>query len=266
MSEIENTRCFDYGYCKRNAALKEQGFTLPSFTKTGTTIAGLVFKDGIIMAADSRATAGNLIADKLCVKLHPLTDSIFAAGAGTAADLQMVVKMLSSRMKLLELNTDRPARVVAACRMARQHLFQYQGYVSVYLIIGGIDFTGPSLYHIEAAGSSYKTQYLAEGSGSYTATTILERGFKVDMSEEAAVELISQAVTASMAADLNSGNSFNYAVITKQGTHFKTRLIPDFCVAPQREISYVPPPNTSKVVKRKVIKYDIVEDERMEIA
>lgn len=42
------------------------------------------------MGADSRATAGNIIADKHCKKVHYLTESIRACGAGTAADLDQV--------------------------------------------------------------------------------------------------------------------------------------------------------------------------------
>lgn len=39
------------------------------------------------MAADTRATAGSIVADKNCEKLHVLAPNIWAAGAGTAADL-----------------------------------------------------------------------------------------------------------------------------------------------------------------------------------
>lgn len=42
------------------------------------------------MGADSRATAGNIIADKHCKKIHKITDSIYVCGAGTAADLHQV--------------------------------------------------------------------------------------------------------------------------------------------------------------------------------
>ena len=45
------------------------------------------------MGADSRATAGNIIADKHCEKVHYLTQSIYACGAGTAADLDQVRTM-----------------------------------------------------------------------------------------------------------------------------------------------------------------------------
>lgn len=36
--------------------LKRAGIKFPSPVKTGTTIAGIVFKDGVILGADTRAT------------------------------------------------------------------------------------------------------------------------------------------------------------------------------------------------------------------
>lgn len=50
----------------------------------------LYFQTGVVMGADSRATQGNIIADKHCEKVHKLTESMYACGAGTAADLDQV--------------------------------------------------------------------------------------------------------------------------------------------------------------------------------
>eukprot|EP00968_Pinguiococcus_pyrenoidosus_P017661 scaffold1781_cov371-Pinguiococcus_pyrenoidosus.AAC.7 len=38
--------------------------------KTGTTICGAVFKDGVVLGADTRATAGTEVFDKNCDKIH----------------------------------------------------------------------------------------------------------------------------------------------------------------------------------------------------
>ena len=40
----------------RNEALRHAGIKFPNPVKTGTTIAGIVFKDGVILGADTRAT------------------------------------------------------------------------------------------------------------------------------------------------------------------------------------------------------------------
>jgi len=78
---------FDDSLALRNQKLAAlPGFsTLPTFRKTGTTICGVVFKGGVVLGADTRAT-GELIVDKNCAKLHYMAPNIYCAGAGTAAD------------------------------------------------------------------------------------------------------------------------------------------------------------------------------------
>lgn len=60
----------------RNAFLENKGFPAPKATKTGTTIAGLIYKDGVILGADTRATSGNIVADKNCEKIHYLAPNM----------------------------------------------------------------------------------------------------------------------------------------------------------------------------------------------
>jgi 20S proteasome alpha/beta subunit len=43
---------------------------MPNATSTGTTIVGCLFKDGIVLGADTRATAGPIVADKNCEKVR----------------------------------------------------------------------------------------------------------------------------------------------------------------------------------------------------
>jgi hypothetical protein len=55
----------------RNNFLTER-VPLPKATSTGTTIVGCLFKDGIVLGADTRATEGDIVADKNCEKVQPL--------------------------------------------------------------------------------------------------------------------------------------------------------------------------------------------------
>jgi len=52
--------------------LIEKGFPHPKATSTGTTIVGCLFKDGIILGADTRATEGEIVADKNCQKVYQI--------------------------------------------------------------------------------------------------------------------------------------------------------------------------------------------------
>ena len=64
----------------RNLTLTQNGFKEPRHTSTGTTIVGVKFKDGVILGADTRATAGTIVADKNCEKIHYLAPNIWYTG------------------------------------------------------------------------------------------------------------------------------------------------------------------------------------------
>lgn len=63
---------FDFSNYNRNVALHSQGVPLPKATSTGTTIVGCIFDGGVVIAADTRATQGPIVADK--VRWRPLRE------------------------------------------------------------------------------------------------------------------------------------------------------------------------------------------------
>jgi 20S proteasome subunit beta 2 len=56
---------FDFSNHGRNTALHAKGAALPKATSTGTTIVGCLFDGGVVIAADTRATQGPIVADKV---------------------------------------------------------------------------------------------------------------------------------------------------------------------------------------------------------
>jgi 20S proteasome subunit beta 2 len=69
---------FDFSNYNRNAALHAQGVPLPKATSTGTTIVGCVFDGGVVIAADTRATVGPIVADKVNLTLSSLVQALSA--------------------------------------------------------------------------------------------------------------------------------------------------------------------------------------------
>ena len=55
---------------RRNKVLAGKGAKIPRAKKTGTTIVGVVYADGVVLGADTRATEGDTVADKNCDKIH----------------------------------------------------------------------------------------------------------------------------------------------------------------------------------------------------
>lgn len=74
--------------------------TLPRAKLTGTTICGCVFKGGVVLGADTRATGGTEVVDKNCDKIHYLAPNIYCCGAGTAADTEKTTEMISGQVRL----------------------------------------------------------------------------------------------------------------------------------------------------------------------
>ncbi|CAG8458515.1 17973_t:CDS:10 [Cetraspora pellucida] len=173
-----------------------RGLTLPKATKTGTTIIGLIFKDGVILAADTRSTNGPIVANKNCEKLHYLAPNMYCAGAGTAADTEQSTALISSQLELHRLATGRSARVVTAVTMLKQMLFRYQGHIGAALIVGGYDVSGPGLFNIHPHGSTEKLPYVTMGSGSLAAMSILESRWTKDLERDEAIELAKDAIEA----------------------------------------------------------------------
>lgn len=186
---------------------------LPKATKTGTTICGAIFKDGVVVGADTRATGGDIVANKNCAKIHPLCPNMVCCGAGTAADCDKVTEMIGSQLELLRLDWNRQVKVCTAMRLFKNMLFRYQGHIGAYLVLAGVDFDGPHLFSIHAHGSTDKVPFTAMGSGMLAATSVLEIGWKPDMEEEEAKKLVRDAIAAGIIHDMGSGSNIDIAVL-----------------------------------------------------
>lgn len=209
---------FDFENCKRNAYLGEKaGIKPPTAMKSGTTICGVVCKDCVVLAADTRATEGPIVADKNCEKLHYISKNIYCAGAGTAADLEHTTQLMESKMELLRMQMDREPRVCTVVRRLSTMLFKYQGYIGCALVLGGVDVTGPHLYQIYPHGSTDCLPFTTMGSGSLCAMSILESEYKSGMTAQEGMALVQKAIRAGIFNDLGSGGNVDVCVITKDG-------------------------------------------------
>ena len=196
-----------------------------SILKTGTTILGLVCKDGVIIAADRQVTAGNIVMNKKEQKVFPVNDYLVTAGCGIAADIMRVPKVLAAELKLKELKAkSRPTIKQAASLLAHM---SYSGIRQPSMIpqqagflLGGVNEDGKvELYSIEPAGGVSKVEdYDANfGSGMPYVLGFLERQYKEEMTVEQGLELARESLKSSTQRDTGSGYGMDAWVITKDG-------------------------------------------------
>ncbi|MCK5039538.1 MAG: proteasome subunit beta [Candidatus Aenigmarchaeota archaeon] len=192
--------------------------------QTGTTTMGIICKDGLLLAADNKATAGNLIVNKETIKIYKVLDNMAMTIAGTVGDAQAVVRLLKAEMKLYEYNQPKASVKAATTLLANLLRSSYKSYMPemVQLILGGYDFRGPQLFSIDIAGGvSEENKYTFSGSGSLIAVGVLEGDYKENMSIEEGVALAKKALTAARERDVFSGGAgFDILKITKGKTEW----------------------------------------------
>ncbi len=184
----------------------------------GTTTIGVVCRDGVILASDTRVTMGFYVAHKQGKKVYRIDDHLAMTIAGSVADAQKAVDILTSDAGLYRINVGRRMPVNSAARLLSNLLFSAR-YVPLLaqVLVGGVDDTGPHVFSIDPFGSLTEEKYVSTGSGSPVALGILEERFMPDMPVKDMVPIIIEAVTAAMKRDAASGDSFNIAVIDDKG-------------------------------------------------
>ncbi|MBW2965357.1 proteasome subunit beta [Candidatus Woesearchaeota archaeon] len=191
--------------------------------KTGTTTVALRCKDGIVLAADKRATAGNLIANKWVDKIFAIEDYMALTTAGTVSDVQLLVKLIQAEIRLKRLRTGKNVSVKESANllagMVYSNIRKFSAIPGIsHFIFTGHDSTGFQIYDIYPDGSiSEADDYLASGSGSVFAMGVFETLYKPNMSIEDAQSLALKGVNAALQRDSASGNGIDIVLITEHG-------------------------------------------------
>ncbi len=184
----------------------------------GTTTIGIICKNGVILASDTRVTMGNFIAHKHGKKIYKIDDHIAMTISGSVADAQRTVDILKVNAELYRINIDRPMPVNSAARLIANLLFssRYAPLIA-QVLVAGVDDTGPHVFSLDPFGSLTEEKCVATGSGSPVAYGVLEDMYREDLTSEEALSLIVKAVNSAMKRDTASGDSFNVAVIDDKG-------------------------------------------------
>jgi hypothetical protein len=135
---------FDFSLYARDRSLELKGSQVRMF-KTGTSIAAVIFQGGVILGADTRSTAGDIVSTKTQRKIHYIAENILCCGAGTSADTDQVTQLCAANLRLFGLNTGLQPRVEQAAAFLVNHLFDYWGHVQASLVLAGADFKGSVL-------------------------------------------------------------------------------------------------------------------------
>jgi proteasome beta subunit len=190
--------------------------------KTGTTTVGIVCKDGVVLAADMRATAGTMIVDKRAQKVHQITDEFAVTIAGTVSDAQLLIKLIRAELKLKEVRTYKKPSAKEAANLLGGLVYSNIRRMSMipgiaHFLMGGRDISGTHLYDLFPDGSVTRiTDFVSSGSGSVFALGVLETHYNPQMNTSEGVKLAVKAVNTALQRDSASGNGIDVIVVSNK--------------------------------------------------
>jgi proteasome beta subunit len=189
----------------------------------GTTTVGIMCKDGVVLAADKRATAGNLIVNKKAPKIVVIAENMAITTAGGVSDAQLLTKLIKAELKLKEIRSGRENSVKESANLLAGMVYSNIRKMSMipgisHFLLGGKDSSGHYLYDIFPDGSLTDCEdYISSGSGSVMAYGVLETLYKKDMKIEEGVALAVKSINAAMQRDNATGNGIVVVTITEAG-------------------------------------------------
>jgi len=191
--------------------------------KTGTTTLAILCKDGVVVAADRRMTAGNMIAHKKFQKIVPLNDDMVVTIAGMVSDAQLLTKIIKAQLRLDNIRRNKRSSVKEAANLVGSLTYnnvrKFNPFLSIVgFLLAGRDDSGYHVYEIGVDGSvSDHDDYACDGSGSIFALGVFESSYNKDMNVDEGVKLALKALNAALQRDTASGSGYDVYVINKDG-------------------------------------------------
>jgi proteasome beta subunit len=178
----------------------------------GTTVLGLKYADGVIMAGDRRATSGYTVADAKMRKVFAADDYSAIAIAGAAGQAIEMVKLFQLELEHYEKITgDRLSLEGKANRLAQMIRSNFplamQGLVVVPLF-GGFDHaTGEGrIFYYDATGGRWEEDdYQTTGSGGQPAKNSLKKRWHPGLSRPDALRVAVEALVDAAEDDVATG-------------------------------------------------------------
>lgn len=193
---------------------------------TGTSLVGIVCKNGVVMAGDRKTTAGGqIVMSKNTQKVCQLNDYLVVSGTGTSSDIELAKKLITAELKLKELKDKQTPTVKEASNMIAMTSYKNIRQPSMIpfmagLMVGGLNENNEAeLYSVEPAGSVMRVEDFDANfsSGMPYILGFLERMYKPGLTIEEGIELAIESIKASSERDTASGHGIDVFTITKEG-------------------------------------------------
>ncbi|KAG8343700.1 putative Proteasome subunit [Trypanosoma vivax] len=172
----------------------------------GTTIMAVSYRDGVVLAADSRTSTGAYVVNRASNKLTMLTKKIYCCRSGSAADTQALAERTANYLESHGTDIAREINVATAANIFKKLCYMNKWNITAGIIVAGYDsLNGGSVYSIPSGGSCVKLDYALGGSGSIFLYSFFDANYKPGMTKEECIRFCQTAVAHAYSRDGSSG-------------------------------------------------------------
>ncbi|GAA6006434.1 hypothetical protein JCM10207_004934 [Rhodosporidiobolus poonsookiae] len=195
---------------------------------TGTSVLGLKFNGGVMLAADNLASYGSLARFKDIRRLHKVGDNTLIGASGDMADFQQVKRMLENLMTEESILDD-------GHELTTSQVFEYLSNVMYSkrskfdpfwnaILVAGVENGTPFLSYVDLVGVTYSSPSIATGFGAHLAQPLLRKALddlgpdgETKLDEADARRILENAMKVLFYRDARSINKFQIATVTAAG-------------------------------------------------
>nr|XP_011417423.1 proteasome subunit beta type-4 [Crassostrea gigas] len=200
-------------------------------TVTGTSVLGLCFDGGVIIAADMLGSYGALARYRNLSRVMKVNDSAAIGISGDYADYQFMKSVIEQRVIDEECLNDgfqyTPKSLFSwMTRVLYNRRSNFNPLWNTF-IVGGVQDGEPFLGYIDKIGVAYNDPTIASGYGAYIAAPLLRDAFEANpkMSLAEAEKKIDECMKVLYYRDARSLNKYEVAIVTKDGTMIKSPIV-----------------------------------------
>jgi len=198
---------------------------------TGTSVLGLKYKDGIMMAADNLASYGSLARFKDVERLHPVGDYTIIGAGGDMSDFQYIQNFLDSliieEIIAQDGHTVGPAEIHEYLSRIMYNRRTDMNPLWNSIIVGGFKDGKRFLAYVDLLGTTYSASTIATGYGAYIAQPLLRKaveGRENELTEGEARKILEDCMRVLFYRDARSIDKYQIATATAAGVTISESL------------------------------------------
>ncbi|XP_008810310.1 proteasome subunit beta type-4-like [Phoenix dactylifera] len=205
-----------------DSTIQEIGFerTLYPYVM-GTSVLGMKYKDGVLLAADLGGSYGSTLRYKSVERIKPIGKHSLLGASGEISDFQEILRYLDELILYDNMwddgNSLGPKEVHNYLNRLMYNRRNKFNPLWNSLVLGGVKNGQKYLGMVGMIGTHFEDNHVATGFGNHLARPILRDEWNEDMSFEEAVKLLEKCLRVLLYRDRSSINKFQIAKITEEG-------------------------------------------------